>query len=294
MSIPSNADRGYMLVSRQYKPEYTVVDIEGVKIGGGNPPVIIAGPCSIESREHIIEIAYAVKEAGADILRGGADKPRSSPYSFQGIGEEGLVYLAEAGKLVGMPTDSEAVGEQKVDLVVKAGISIIHIGSRNQKSYELLKLAGHVAAENGRAVLLKRGEASTVDDFLGGAEYIAREGCMDIILCLRGIRGYENIENGLRRYTGDLDSIPVVKELSHLPVIYDPSHASGNREYVRAHARAAIAAGADGLMIETHLDPPNAKSDAAQQVTPATLVDIIKDARIIFETLRERQITYKN
>jgi len=274
--------RPYKLVSREFIPKDTVIDIEGIKIGGSNSPVIIAGPCAVESREQIIETAKAVKEAGAHILRGGAFKPRSNPYSFQGLKEVGLEYLKEAGEITGMPTDSEAVGESYVKLVSEY-CSIIHIGARNGKSFELLKKAGKIGKQSRKPILLKRGENATVKEFLGAAEYIANEGCSDIILCLRGIRTYENKENGFQRYTPDLGSISVLKKKTHLPVIFDPSHAAGDREYVRSLCRGAIAMGADGLMVETHLDPDNAKSDAPQQVRPKTLQKIIEDVNLIYK-----------
>ncbi|MBT7902856.1 3-deoxy-7-phosphoheptulonate synthase [Candidatus Woesearchaeota archaeon] len=263
------------LVSRKYSAQDTVINFGNFKLGGKNPPVIIAGPCAVEGRQQLIDTAKSVKEAGAHILRAGAFKPRSHPYSFQGLGAVGLDYLAEAGELVNMPTESEAVGETYLELVAQK-CSIIHIGTRNGKSFELLKKASSIAQQYGKPILLKRGESATIWEFLGAAEYIASQGCLDIILCLRGIRTYENIDNGLKRYTSDIDSIPILKQLTHLPIIFDPSHASGNRSIVPALSYAAILAGADGLMIETHLNPENAMSDAPQQVTPETLAEIIK------------------
>ncbi|MFA6461013.1 MAG: 3-deoxy-7-phosphoheptulonate synthase [Candidatus Woesearchaeota archaeon] len=272
------------LVGRENHPQDTVITLDNVTIGGNNPPIIIAGPCSIESRDQIIETAIAVKEAGADILRGGAFKPRSSPYSFQGLGEVALEYLAEAGRITDMPTDSEAVGESYVSMVAEK-MSIVHIGARNSKAYELLRCAGREAKTHGKAVLLKRGECSTIKEFLAAAEYIALEGCLDVILCLRGIRSYESPENGFRRYSGDIDAIPVLKRLTHLPIVYDVSHSTGFREYIPALCNAAIAAGANGLMIETHLNPEAALTDASQQVTPKTLSDIVTNARKIYGCL---------
>jgi 3-deoxy-7-phosphoheptulonate synthase len=238
----------------------------------------------------MIEIAREVKAAGARILRGGAFKPRTNPYSFQGLGEEGLKYLQEAGRITGMPTDSEAVGESSVELVGNYA-SIIHIGTRNGKSYELLKKAGDFACRNSKAIFLKRGESATIEEFLCAAEYIANEGCTDIILCLRGIRTYENKENGFRRYSGDIDAIPVLKSESHLPVVFDPSHSAGDRKYIRALCKAAIAAGADGLMIETHVNPDKAKSDAPQHITPQTLREIVNDSRRIYNAIRRGDAT---
>ena len=286
MSLESSISS--FIISKEHNPADVVIDLgHGVKIGGNNPPIIMGGPCSIESEEQIIETAKEVKKAGAHVLRGGAFKPRTHPYSFQGIGNKGVYFLAEAGKKYNMPTDTEAVGEGFINLVAK-NISIIHIGARNGKAFELLKKAGKAAKENKKCVLLKREESATIYEFIGAAEYIANEGCKDIILCLRGIRTYESIENGDRRYTSDLDSIPVLRRLVNLPIMYDPSHASGNRLYVRDLCRGAIALGAHGLMVETHLNPDQAKSDAPQQVTPKVLSEIVKDTSIIYNTLKNR------
>lgn len=290
--------RPYKLVSKEFQPNDTIIELNGVKIGGNNPPVIIAGPCAIEEYkgkngpEWMIDIAKAVKNAGADLLRGGAFKPRSNPYSFQGLGEEGLKYLLEAEKVTGLPTVSEATGENQV-VTVGEYAAVIQIGTRNAKSYELLKRAGEKTNSSGKAVLLKRGESATLKEFLQAAEYIAHGGCTNIMLCLRGIRTFENKENGFKRYTADLDSISILKRESHLPVIFDPSHASGDKAYIKELSKAAIALGADGLMIEAHLDPDNAWCDAPQQITPKTLSEIIKDVRTLYTLNKQYEFSGK-
>lgn len=269
-------------VSRSSKSEDTVVVVGDVKIGGNNPPVIMAGPCAIESVEHIIETAPHIKKAGADILRGGAYKPRSNPYSFQGLGVEGLKALEEAGRQIGMPTISEATEQDCIEEVNRHA-SMIQIGSRNGKSYGLIGKIGEAAARSGKPVLLKRAESATIPELLGAAEYLMNAGCNNIVLCLRGIRTFNETDT---RYTIDVDDVPKLKEMTHLPIIYDPSHATGHREMIEDLAIEAIEKGADGLMIESHLDPDNAKCDADQQVTPTRLKEIIDNVRRTYNWLR--------
>ncbi len=270
----------YKLVAR--KNGDRIIDVGGIKIGGGSC-VIMAGPCSIENEAQIVKIAQEVKGT-AHILRGGAYKPRSSPYSFQGLGLAGLKHLAKARELTGMPIITEATGlahyqaknngnimtEDKTILEnVLDYTDILQVGTRNMKNYIFLEQLAKETGKRGIPVLLKRGESATIEDFLLSAEYIAANGNPNVILCLRGIRTYE--ETKFQRYTADIGAIHVLKRESDLPVIYDPSHASGYREDVPAQARAAIAAGADGILIEVHYDPENAYSDGRETISPETL-----------------------
>jgi 3-deoxy-7-phosphoheptulonate synthase len=282
--------RPYKRVSREYDSRRRIVKIGSAAIGGPEP-VFMAGPCSIESRDQILRIAQEVKEAGAQLLRGGAYKPRTSPYAFQGLGREGLGFMKEAREATGLPIVTEATGthrhilrngsaeEQNVLLNVLDFADAIQVGARNMKAYGFLQ---DLAAESGRKkipILLKRGEASTIGEFLLAAEYIVANGNPDVILCLRGIRTFE--EDKFQRYTSDVAAVPVLKKESNLPVVFDPSHATGFRDLVPALSFAAMAAGADGLIIETHYAPQNAASDGPQTVTPATLRDIIRKCRSI-------------
>jgi 3-deoxy-7-phosphoheptulonate synthase len=246
----------FKLVSREFRPEDTVIRVRDIDVGGGNF-TIIAGPCSIENREMIISIARKVKDMGAHILRGGAFKPRTSPYSFQGLGEEGLKYLAEAREETGMPVITELMDPRYADLVYKY-TDIIQIGTRNMQNFDLLKEVGTMD----KPVFLKRGLMSTIKELLMSAEYIASEGNLKIILCERGIRTFEDST----RNTLDISAVPVVKGLTHLPIVIDPSHASGRRDLIGPLSRAAAAVGADGLMIEVHTDPEMAKSDGHQSL----------------------------
>ena len=252
----SEIEKPYKLASREFKNENTVITIGDVKIGG-NEISVMAGPCAIESRETAMEIAAAVKKNGVRILRGGAFKPRSSPYSFQGLGEKGLKYLAEVRKRTGLLTITEAMAPDQVRLVAKYA-DIIQIGARNVQNYDLLKEAG----KNRKPVLLKRGMASTIKELLLSAEYIMAQGNYNVILCERGIRTFEDST----RFTLDLNAVPVLKKLSHLPVFVDPSHGIGIREHVGAMAKAAVAVGADGLMLEIHPRPAEALSDGPQSL----------------------------
>lgn len=257
--------RGYYLACRSFHPENTVVDVGGVQFGGDTIPVI-AGPCSVESRPQIIEAAQAVKEAGAVMLRGGAFKPRTSPYSFQGLGEEALEFLAEARSRTGLPVVTEVIRPEDIGPVSRVA-DALQIGSRNAQNIPLLQALGRC----GIPVILKRGMMMTIEEWLMAAEYILLNGNPDVILCERGIRAFEP----MTRNTLDIASIPLIKQISHLPVIADPSHASGRRDIVPALCRAAIAAGADGLMIETHPLPDEALSDGEQAITPDTLKNLI-------------------
>ncbi len=270
----------YKLAGRTFRPDSTVIDLpRGVTVGG-NRVAVMAGPCSIESREQIFESARVVAESGGQILRGGAFKPRTSPYSFQGMGEEGLALLAEAAEKHGLVTVSEVMDPSQIDLVAEYA-DILQIGARNMQNFVLLKALG-VAK---KPVLLKRGMAATIKELLMSAEYIMSEGNYDVILCERGIRSWEP----LMRNTFDLAAIPVCKELTHLPMIADPSHATGIRDKVEPMARAAVAAGADGVMIEVHPDPDRALSDGPQQLFPNQFKQLMGALRII-ATAMEREI----
>ena len=245
--------------NRKFHPDDTVVDVGGVKIGGGNF-VMIAGPCSVESEEQIVAVAQAVKASGANILRGGAFKPRTSPYSFQGLRAEGLELLQEARKVTGQPIVTELMNNEHIPLFVDAKVDMIQIGARNMQNFELLKAVGKLNVP----VLLKRGLSSTLEELVMSAEYIMAEGNPNVVLCERGIRTFETS----MRNTLDISAVPMLKKMTHLPVVIDPSHAAGIAFMVPALAQAAVAVGADGLMIETHNDPAKAKSDGAQSLTP--------------------------
>ncbi len=248
----------YKLVGRDFRPENSVIDVDGVRFGDGSV-VVIAGPCSVESREQILRTARAVKAAGAALLRGGAFKPRTSPYTFQGLEEEGLRYLAEARAETGLPVVTEAMDAAQLLLVIKYA-DMVQIGARNMQNYPLLREVGRAK----HPVLLKRGPSATIQELLLAAEYVMSEGNYNIVLCERGIRGFDNYT----RYLLDLSAVPVLKQLTHLPVIVDPSQASGKWRYVPPLARAAVAAGADGLIVEVHPEPERALSDGPQQLTP--------------------------
>jgi 3-deoxy-7-phosphoheptulonate synthase len=255
----------YKLVSREVKPEVTVVTVGGVPIGGGHFAVV-AGPCSVESPEQTLSAARAVRRAGAHILRGGAFKPRTSPYSFQGLGKPGLEILRDVGRETGMPVVSEALDEESLELVVEH-CDMIQIGARNMQNYSLLRTCGRTR----KPVLLKRGMAATIEELLMAAEYVLSEGNYNVVLCERGIRTFADHT----RNTLDLAAVVAVQRLSHLPIIVDPSHGTGKRHKVIPMGRAAAAVGADGLMIEVHLDPAHALSDAAQQVLPEELAQLM-------------------
>ncbi len=255
----------YKLVSREVKPEDTVVWVGGVPIGGGHFAVM-AGPCSVEGPEQTLTTAQAVKKAGAHILRGGAFKPRTSPYTFQGLGEPGLRILRDVSREVGLPTVSEALDERSLELVVEY-CDMIQIGARNMQNFSLLRLAGKAR----KPVLLKRGMAATVEELLMAAEYLLAEGNYQVVLCERGIRTFTDHT----RNTLDLAAVVAVQRLSHLPIIVDPSHGTGKRHKVVPLARAAAAVGADGLMIEVHHNPLQALSDRAQAIVPDELAQLM-------------------
>ncbi|WP_119065870.1 3-deoxy-7-phosphoheptulonate synthase [Aggregatilinea lenta] len=255
----------YKIASREYHPDDTLIPLNGIEVGGPNL-AIIAGPCAVESREQIIETAYAVKEAGATALRGGAFKPRTSPYSFQGLGEEGLRYLAEAREQTGLPVVTEVMEPATVQVCCDYA-DVLQIGARNMQNYALL----HAVGESQHPVLLKRGMSSTIEELLMAAEYILSHGNMRVMLCERGIRTFETAT----RNTFDLNAIPVLKLASHLPVIADPSHAVGKWEYVESVSMGAIAAGADGVILEVHMDPDHAESDGRQSLKPERFAALV-------------------
>ena len=260
--------------NRKFHPEDTVVDVSGVKIGGGNF-AFIAGPCSVESHDQIIEVAQAVKASGAKLLRGGAFKPRTSPYDFQGLKAEGLELLLEAKKATGMPIVTEIMSPAHIPLF--ENVDLIQVGARNMQNFELLKELGKI----NKPILLKRGLANTMKEFLMSAEYIMAGGNENVILCERGIRTYETYT----RNTLDLSAVPMLHELTHLPIIVDPSHATGIARMVKPMAMAAAACGADGIMIEVHNNPPMALCDGAQSLTPAQFDDVAKRVMKIREVI---------
>ena len=265
----------FRLASRELKPEKTVIEIGDVTIGG-DEVVVMAGPCSVESYDQIIEAAHAVKAAGARILRGGAFKPRTSPYSFQGLGEEGLKLLAEAREETGLLIITEVMSPEQVDLVASY-TDILQMGARNMQNYALLHALGEVQ----KPVLLKRGISGSIKELLMCAEYILSHGNYRVMLCERGIRTYETAT----RNTFDLNAIPVLQQLSHLPVIADPSHGVGKWEYVGAVTRGAIAAGTDGILIEVHPDPANATSDGQQSLTPVNFARLMDECRRVAQAV---------
>ena len=260
----------YKNANRKFHPEDTIVDVAGHKFGGKHFQYI-AGPCSVESEKQIIEVALAVKKAGATILRGGAFKPRTSPYAFQGLREAGLPLLLKAKEETGMPIVTEIMSVRHIDLF--RDVDLVQIGARNMQNFELLKEVGRM----GKPVLLKRGLANTIEEWLMSAEYIMSEGTKDVILCERGIRTFEPYT----RNTLDLSAIPLLKELTHLPVIVDPSHASGLSRLVKPLSMAAASAGADGLMIEVHNDPPHALCDGAQSLRPEQFEEVVNKVAVI-------------
>jgi 3-deoxy-7-phosphoheptulonate synthase len=266
----------YKQVSREWRPESTVVRLPGGLAVGGDEIVVMAGPCSVETERQIIEAAIAVRDAGATVLRAGAFKPRSSPYAFQGLGVSGLALLKRAREESGLLIVTEAMDPEGVDLVAEVA-DIIQIGARNMQNYSLLKKAGRAA----KPVLLKRGLSATIQELLLAAEYLLAEGNQDVILCERGVRGFDPSTRNLF----DLSAVPVVHALSHLPIIADPSHGTGRRQMVLPMARAAVAAGADGLLVEVHPHPEHALSDGAQSLDPAEFRQLMHDARPIAEAI---------
>jgi 3-deoxy-7-phosphoheptulonate synthase len=267
----------YKLLSRTTRPDNSIIDVaEGrVRIGGA-PVVVMAGPCSVEGRSQIIEIAHAIKEAGATVLRGGAFKPRTSPYDFQGLGLKGLEYLADARAATGLPVITEVMREEQVQMVAEYA-DILQIGARNMQNYGLLQAVG----KQQKPVMLKRGISGTIRELLMCAEYIVSNGNYNVLLCERGIRTYETAT----RNTFDLNAVPVLKQQTHLPVVADPSHGTGLRELVPAMSRAAVAAGADALILEVHPDPDNAVSDGRQSLTLEDFAALMQSLRRVAEAV---------
>jgi len=267
--------RPYKIASREFHPWNSEVPLDGVKFGGPEV-VIIAGPCSVESREQLLETAHAVREAGAHVLRGGAYKPRTSPYSFQGMGEEGLEILAEARQQTGLAVVTEVMAPDQIEIITQYA-DMLQIGARNMQNYPLL----HAVGESQIPTLLKRGLSASINELLMAAEYILSHGNRKIVLCERGIRTYETAT----RNTTDINAIPVLKSRTHLPIVLDPSHSTGHWEYVEAIARAGIAAGADGLIVEVHPDPTMALSDGGQSLKPERFAELVKQTAAIAEAV---------
>ncbi len=274
-----SVSKPFKLVGRDFKPENTIVDVGGVKFGG-NEIQVIAGPCSVESRSQILEIAEVVKESGAKLLRGGAFKPRSSPYAFQGLKVEGLEYLKEAAEKTGLKIVTEVKDTETLSAVAEYS-DILQIGARNMYNFSLLEKIGELK----KPVMLKRGFSSTIEELLMSAEYIVSRGNYNVILCERGIRTFETYT----RNTLDLNSVPLIKKLSHLPIVVDPSHGTGAWDLVSPLAQASIAAGADGLMIEVHTHPEKALSDGYQSLSPKTFLSMMKQLKK-YEPILERTI----
>jgi 3-deoxy-7-phosphoheptulonate synthase len=261
----------FKLASRETRPARTVVRVDALEIGGDRLHVM-AGPCSVESEEQILAVARAVREAGATVLRGGAFKPRTSPYAFQGLAEDGLRLLAAAREATGLKVVTEVLNPRDLDLVARYA-DIVQVGARNVQNFALLKEMGEI----GKPILLKRGMSTTIQEYLMSAEYILSAGNYDVILCERGIRTFETAT----RFTLDLNAVPVLQKLTHLPIIVDPSHGTGHWEYVPALAKAAVAVGADGLMIEVHPKPEEALSDGIQSLKPARFAALMSDLQAV-------------
>jgi 3-deoxy-7-phosphoheptulonate synthase len=265
----------YKLASREVRPEGSRISVDGVEIGGKRLAVI-AGPCAVESAEQVNAAAEAVKRAGAHLLRGGAYKPRTSPYAFQGMEDEGLILLEQAGRKVGLPVVTEIMDPHDIDLVAKHA-DMLQVGARNAQNFSLLRRLGKIR----KPILLKRGMSTKIEEFLMAAEYILSEGNPNVVLCERGIRTFETAT----RNTLDLNAVPLLKAQSHLPVIVDPSHGTGIWSLVKPMALAAVAAGADGLIIEVHPSPENARSDGPQQLRPSTFADLMTALRPVAEAV---------
>lgn len=265
-----HVSKPYKLVSRDFHPENTIVDVAGVKIGEGLRPVVVAGPCAVESEEQILKTARFVKQAGADLLRGGAFKPRTGPHTFQGLREEGLKLLAKAREATGLPIVTEVMSPDNVGLVAEYA-DLLQVGARNMQNFDLLRELGKIR----KPVLLKRGMSATIEEFLAAAEYILAEGNEQVILCERGIRTFETAT----RNTLDLAMVPLVKELTHLPVMVDPSHATGKRSLVTPMSKAALVAGAHGVLVEVHPEPEKALSDGPQSLTFPGFEALMADVR---------------
>lgn len=266
----------YKKASRMFHPEDTVVDVNGIKIGGHEKLVVIGGPCSVEGKDMIVHIAQEVKDAGGVMLRGGAYKPRTSPYAFQGMGTEGILAMAEARKKTGLPIVTELMSADKLDEFVEH-VDVIQIGARNMQNFDLLKAVGKTQ----KPILLKRGLANTIEEWIMSAEYIMSEGNPNVMLCERGIRTFEPYT----RNTLDLSVVPIIKKKTHLPIIIDPSHATGDWELVESASLAAIAAGADGLIIEVHDCPECAWSDGAQSLKPERFAEVVRKGKKIAEVI---------
>lgn len=266
----------YKLANRTFHPQDSVIDVDGIKVGGTEKIVVIGGPCSIESEEITLSLAESVKNAGGSMLRGGAYKPRTSPYAFQGMGTTGIEWMVEAREKTGLPIVSELMSADKIEEFDKY-VDLIQIGARNMQNFELLKALGATQ----KPILLKRGLANTIEEWLMSAEYIMASGNENVILCERGIRTFEKYT----RNTLDLSVVPIIKQKSHLPIIIDPSHATGDWRLVESMSLAAIAAGADGLIIEVHSCPEEAWSDGAQSVKPDRFAEIIKKGKTIAEVV---------
>jgi 3-deoxy-7-phosphoheptulonate synthase len=270
----------YKLASRQFHEQDSVFPLDGFTIGGMEIP-IIAGPCSVESREQILEVAQAVKEAGASALRGGVFKPRTSPYSFQGLGEEGLEYMAEAREKTGLPIVVEVMAVSQIPMMEKY-VDVFQLGARNMQNFNLLRAVG----ETRKPVLFKRGMSATIEEMLMASEYILSGGNTRVILCERGIRTFETAT----RNTTDINAIPVLKKLTHLPVVIDPSHSTGDSDFVASIARAGVAAGADGVIVEVHQDPAHAISDGRQSLTPQAFARMVKQVKAVAEAVDRRLV----
>jgi 3-deoxy-7-phosphoheptulonate synthase len=267
--------RPFRLASKDFRSGRTVIEFENCAVGS-NQVIVIAGPCAVESRAQLMETAWSAKDAGAQMLRGGAYKPRTSPYSFQGMGEEGLKILAEARKETGLHIVTEVMASEQVPLVAKYA-DVLQIGTRNMQNYALL----HAVGEAKKPVLLKRGMMSTLEELLMSAEYILSHGNLNVMLCERGIRTFETYT----RNTLDINAVPVLKELTHLPVIVDPSHATGKSSLVKSVSRAAVAAGADGLIIEIHPDPEKALSDGYQSLKPGEFAELMNEVSVVAQAI---------
>lgn len=266
----------YKLANRTFHPADSIIDVAGIKVGGNEKIVVIGGPCSVESHEMVLDLAKSIKEVGGCMLRGGAYKPRTSPYAFQGMGTEGLQWMAEAKRLYGLPVVSELMSADKID-EFEEYVDLIQIGARNMQNFELLKMLGKTT----KPILLKRGLANTIEEWLMSAEYIMAAGNENVILCERGIRTFEKYT----RNTLDLSVIPIIKQKSHLPIIIDPSHATGDWRLVESMSLAAVAAGADGLILEVHSCPEAAWSDGAQSLKPEKFADVITKSRTIAKVI---------
>jgi 3-deoxy-7-phosphoheptulonate synthase len=265
-----HVSKPYKLVSRDFHPEPSIIDAGGVKFGDGQSPVLIAGPCAVESEEQMLAAARLVKTNGAQMLRGGAFKPRTGPHSFQGLGVEGLKYLRQAGDAEGLPVITEVMRIEQLEIVCRYA-DVLQIGARNMQNFDLLKEAG----KTGHPILLKRGMSATIEEFLSAAEYILSEGNPNVILCERGIRTFEKAT----RNTLDLSVVPLIREMSHLPIVVDPSHATGRRNLVGPMAKAAIVVGAHGIMIEVHPDPDKALCDGAQSLDGAGFGALVSELK---------------